>query len=194
MTHMNYYSLNYFKNKSRSENFSQSGIRSFSSQKSDGGYDIFLSHSFQDQSVVEGIYQEFVEFGFTVYVDWIVDKEILDREEVNVKTAEKLRERMDASRSLIFAFTENYRASYWAQWELGYMDAKKGRCALFPIQEDSDTDFSSQEYFALYPQIKYSNLILPALDRYKKELYMIQPDSVSNTDKVRLENWIKNNQ
>ena len=44
-------------------------------------FDIFLSHSFLDKSEVQGLYQELTDFGFTVYVDWIVDPH-LDRTNV----------------------------------------------------------------------------------------------------------------
>jgi hypothetical protein len=41
-------------------------------------FDIFLSHSFLDKAEVQGLYQELTDFGYSVYVDWVVDPH-LDR-------------------------------------------------------------------------------------------------------------------
>jgi hypothetical protein len=49
-------------------------------------FDIFLSHSFLDKSEVQGLYQELTDFGYKVYVDWIVDPH-LDRANVTKETA-----------------------------------------------------------------------------------------------------------
>src|SRR5579862_975308 len=87
-------------------------------------FDVFLSHSFEDALAILGVKRIMESFGLTVYVDWIVDKD-LDRDDVNVNTARVLRERMDQSSSLVYAHSKNSGRSAWMPWELGYCDGKR---------------------------------------------------------------------
>lgn len=150
---MSYYNLSYFKEKGQAETFYRAKTKSISNQKSIQTYDIFLSHSFKDKYVVSGIYKELSDLGFDVYVDWIVDGEFLDRENVDKETAERLRDIMKNSKSLVFATSKNSLESNWTPWELGYMDARTNKCALLPIKESSNDSFEGIEYFKLYPVI-----------------------------------------
>ena len=56
-------------------------------------YDVFLSHSSKDASLILGVKYELEEKGFSVYVDWIDDSEI-DRSKVTAENAAMLRDRM----------------------------------------------------------------------------------------------------
>lgn len=76
-------------------------------------FDIFLSHSFLDKEVVKGLYNTLTEQGFSVYVDWIVDSD-LNRSFVTKESAEKIRKRMDQSRSLLYAISTNAEMSKWS--------------------------------------------------------------------------------
>lgn len=40
-------------------------------------FDIFLSHSYLDKEDVEGLYIELTRMGFKVYVDWIIDPNLV---------------------------------------------------------------------------------------------------------------------
>ena len=75
-------------------------------------YDIFLSHSFLDRKLILGLKVKIENLGFSVYVDWVVDKQ-LDRSSVSRDTAELLRMRMSRSKSLIYVFSDNSPKSLW---------------------------------------------------------------------------------
>lgn len=118
-------------------------------------YDIFLSHSYEDEKLNKGrlrnIKMRLEESGYSVYVDWIVDG-ILDRKKVNATTAHTLKRRMNNSRCLLFATSETSAKSKWMPWELGYMDGKKGQVAIFPISTRPDAmDYMGVEYLEMYP-------------------------------------------
>lgn len=120
-------------------------------------YDIFLSHSYLDKVQVLALVKLFNQHGFSVYVDWLEDKQ-LDRNNVNEHTAYLLRNRMKQSRCLSYLTTKNTTTSKWCPWELGYFDGlKKSKCCIFPIMEYGST-FNGQEYLGLYPYLEYASL------------------------------------
>lgn len=117
-------------------------------------FDVFLSHSFLDREIVKGLYLELTEMGFSVYVDWIVDDD-LDRNNVTKDSAEKIRKRMKASKTLLLAISVNAKISKWMPWELGFMDGDKGLCAVIPVSDASrEVSYKGYEYLKLYPHIK----------------------------------------
>lgn len=119
-------------------------------------YDIFLSHSSLDKRLVLTLVELFNDAGYSVYVDWIEDRQ-LDRSTVSKETAEVLIKRMSGSRGLAYVATSNATNSKWCPWELGYFDGnKKSRCCVLPVVE-SDS-FRGQEYLGLYPYIMYSKV------------------------------------
>ena len=145
----------------------QSNVRTFSAstvlnegrQISDSTktFDIFLSHSSDDNEFVAGIKLILEDFGFTVYVDW--NDPALNPNRVTPTTAEVLRKRMAQCRSLIYAFSENASNSKWMPWELGYFDAlKNSRVAVLPIQQDAYKAYSGSEFVGLYYVIQKDNI------------------------------------
>lgn len=120
-------------------------------------YDVFLSHSVRDGELVLGMKSTLEDLGLSVYVDWIDDPQ-LDRSRVTVATAEGLRQRMRASKSLFFLTTPNAAASKWMPWECGYFDGTKEKVAIVPVQAtSSDDSFGGQEYLGLYPYVLRAN-------------------------------------
>ena len=118
-------------------------------------YDVFLSHSYLDKTLIYTLVELFNDAGYSVYVDWMVDTQ-LDRTNVNVSTAAQLRERMQSCKSLAYIATTNISQSKWCPWELGYVDGQKnGRCAILPILKTDAVGFKGQEYLGLYPYIDY---------------------------------------
>ncbi len=116
-------------------------------------YDIFLSHSVRDANLILGMKGIFEDLGYSVYVDWIEDPQ-LDRTKVTTATAEKLRQRMNSSKSLFFVTTSNADSSRWMPWECGFFDGKKEKVAIVPIQETStNNSYFGQEYLGLYPYV-----------------------------------------
>jgi hypothetical protein len=113
-------------------------------------WEVFLSHAALDKDIVLGIRQKLADEGRSAYVDWIDDPQ-LDRSNVTVTTANVLRLRMQACRSMIYALSPNASLSKWMPWELGFFDGnKQGQIAVMPIV-DSQSDFKGQEYLGLYP-------------------------------------------
>ncbi|MCD9020220.1 TIR domain-containing protein [Cohnella silvisoli] len=117
-------------------------------------YDIFLSHSYSDDKLVLGIKKGIEELGFSIYIDWINDRQ-MSRDEVTRETAETLRKRMKQCKSLLFAVSNNSSDSKWMPWELGYFDGIKNKVAILPITETSQStdSYQGQEYLGLYSYI-----------------------------------------
>lgn len=112
-------------------------------------YDIFLSHSSEDNEIIAGLKLLFEDFHFSVYVDWN-DPE-LNPQYVTPQTAETLRNRMANCKCLIYAYSENARGSKWMPWELGYFDGlKQSMVAVLPISKVSSKSIEGSEYVGLY--------------------------------------------
>lgn len=124
------------------------------SVRSTDTFDIFLSHSYMDKPVITGLHLELTNMGFTVYVDWMIDRG-LDRERVDKATAQKIRTRMKQSKSLSYAASENAAHSKWMPWELGYKDGENEKCSILPVSKESsrESEFPRQEYLGLYPYL-----------------------------------------
>jgi hypothetical protein len=119
-----------------------------------GAYDVFLSHSVRDAVLVLGLKKELEAEKLTVYVDWLEDPD-LDRSDVTPLTAQKLRERMRACRTLVYATSKNASASRWMPWELGYFDGHhtQSRVAICPIQEGTGS-YVGEEYLGVYKRVE----------------------------------------
>ena len=154
-------------------------VAAFSEAKT---YDIFLSHSVRDAELIEGMKLTFEDLGYSVYVDWIEDKQ-LDRSKVSSTTAEQLRKRMNTSRSLFYVTTQNAESSRWMPWECGYFDGKKGKTAIVPIVNYSyDNSYKGQEYLGLYPYI------VKQPNKYGKEMLWVRK---SDTLYIAYDDWVK---
>jgi hypothetical protein len=126
-------------------------------------FDVFLSHSYRDAKMNQrrllGVKAHLESFNLSVYVDWIIDRE-LDREKVTAVTAYTLRQRMDHSSCLFFVTSETSMNSRWMPWELGYMDGvtrnghSYGRVAILPLVDTPGRQsFAGQEYLGIYPYV-----------------------------------------
>jgi len=120
-------------------------------------YDIFLSHSSSDASLVAGLKLELEDLGYSVYVDWIEDPK-LSRANVTKDTALVLQARMKQCKALLYAFSENATNSKWMPWELGYFDGIKGTVAVLPISRASKSSFQGSEYLGIYFYIQIDTI------------------------------------
>jgi hypothetical protein len=124
-------------------------------------FDIFLSHAIADAEIVLGALSILERLGYSVYVDWIVDKE-LDRGRVTAESAAKLKRRMRQCATLIYLATENSPNSRWMPWELGFFDGYSGgRFAILPItgdEDDSEETYHGQEYLGIYPYVDVATI------------------------------------
>ncbi|WP_341229452.1 toll/interleukin-1 receptor domain-containing protein [Nocardioides salarius] len=117
-------------------------------------FDVFLSHAYLDAQEILGVKALLEAMSLIVYVDWIDDRE-LDRTKVTSATAEKLRQRMRQSKSMIFATSRAAVDSKWMPWELGYFDGfRPGHIAVLPLVSAQSDSFDGQEYVGLYPRIE----------------------------------------
>lgn len=154
-------------------------MREFSSLKT---YDVFLSHSIKDAELILGMKGLLEDLGYNVYVDWIDDPQ-LDRTMVSKSTAQKLRQRMDASKSLFFVTTENTDTSKWMPWECGYFDGIKEKVAIVPVKQASySNEYIGQEYLGLYPYV------VKARSQGDKEKLWIHADKNHYTS---YDHWVK---
>jgi len=121
-------------------------------------FSIFLSHSIKDAEIVRGAHILLTRLGYSVYVDWIVDRD-LDREEVSPETAIQLRGRMRQCDSLLYMSTQNSISSKWMPWELGFFDGySNGRVAILPITRSQRDEFEGQEYLGVYPYVDVAEI------------------------------------
>jgi hypothetical protein len=119
-------------------------------------FDIFLSHAREDEELVCGVLALFELLGMTVYVDWIIDRE-LDREAVTSDHASIIRRRMQSSAVMVVLTTKNSIDSVWMPWELGYFDGRNpGKIVILPIVEDARSGFRGREFLGLYPVLEHS--------------------------------------
>lgn len=137
-----------------------------------GNFDIFLSHSLRDALLIVGLKRLLEADGLSVYVDWISDPQ-LDRAKVNAATAARLRERMKACRSLVYATSQNASISRWMPWELGFFDGLHGseRVAICPIVTGSG-DYAGEEYLGLYKtleKVRDGSVIRPFVVRQSQQ-------------------------
>lgn len=145
-------------------------------------YDIFLSHSSLDKSLVLTLVELFNEAKYSVYIDWIEDIK-LDRNHVTKNTAVTLKRRMNDSAGLAYVATSNATNSKWCPWELGYFDGKKNnRCSILPIVESKS--FDGQEYLGLYPYIEYEKTF--GTDNYD---FWVNEQGTSNY--INLREWLE---
>lgn len=148
-------------------------------------FDIFISHSFLDKKEIQGLYIELTNFGYSVYVDWVIDPH-LDRENVTKESAELIRARMKSSKSILLAISFNASISKWMPWELGYIDGNTKKCAIIPVSKEKIPPkfFKRTEYLLLYPFIKK----LPTKHDHIERLWVIE-DKFKYS---RFETWFQN--
>lgn len=83
-------------------------------------YDIFISHSSKDKSIVQETIAGLNTQKKVCYCDWTMDNDYLKREFVSDYTKQVLKIRMEQSNVLFFLRTENSIKSQWVKFELDY--------------------------------------------------------------------------
>jgi hypothetical protein len=177
------------RNKAKEKGFTKYASTQKLSQKSleftsEKTYDIFLSHSYLDADEIDALYEDIIDMGFSVYIDWKEDRD-LDRSNVTKETANLLRQRMNNCKSLLFVTTSNSTNSKWCPWELGYFDGKKGMSAIFPVLDISTTTdiYTGTEYLGIYPYITKDTI-----QGTTKQTLWVNNDV---TTYVLFENWLR---
>lgn len=131
-------------------------------------YDVFISHRTSDAELVWGLKAAIEAEGLSTYVYWAENPAAITQP-VTRETADDLREKMRACRSLIYADTRAASASKWMPWELGYVDGFTERVAILPVAQGALTtgSYVGQEYLGIYPWIRESSAVgrLAVVDR-----------------------------
>lgn len=150
---MAYFTESHFRNYRENLNENQRTFSYTARNDVNTKFDIFISYNFNDRVVIKGVYNELTEMGFKVYVDFIIDPD-LNRQNVTLETAKRIRSRLENSKSLIYAQSPNAAMSRWMPWELGVVDGHTKKCAILPIFASITDVYNKQEYLKLYPVIK----------------------------------------
>lgn len=129
-------------------------------------YDIFLSQAIRDEELVLGVYTILTEdIGLTVFCDW-VEKPISDRSNTTPADAEYIKDKMLASKGLMFIDSEHADTSNWMSWEIGWFHGAQRRVCVLPIVRDEYDKYRGREFLGLYPVVEEDDrfiLRVPAL-------------------------------
>jgi hypothetical protein len=139
-------------------------------------FDVFLSYSYPEKEVVEGLYFRLKEMGFTAYLDFITDRE-LNPDKVDKTTASVIRNRLANSSTLLFVVPASNVISKWTPWELGVADGQGRKCGLVGVtsEELGYARFQKAEFLTLYPsveEIEGSSSMLLAVRDEQEELVL----------------------
>src|SRR5665647_556396 len=147
-------------------------------------FDLFISHSSLDKKLVLTLVDLFNDAGYSVYVDWINDKQ-LDRNSITKETAQTIKTRVLESSGLSYIATQNATNSKWCPWELGIADGlKNGRVCICPVLDNSQDTFVGQEYLGIYPYLVYTKE-----EKSGKDNFWVH-DSANKKKYVVLSSWL----
>ena len=119
----------------------------------DATFDVFLSYSsIEPEEILLGIKGYLNDGELSVYVDRYTDPH-LTPEEVTPETAETLRGRLRASRSLLYVYSRHSKLSRWMPWKLGFMDGANRRIGIAPVVQTARNTFDGEKYLGLYPYL-----------------------------------------
>lgn len=87
-------------------------------------YDFFLSHSCRDVSLLLKLKSILNSKGYTVYIDWVNDRDMLNRENQDANTWNVLFMRIDQSDRMLYVLTDNSKISSSTEKEVLYCQGK----------------------------------------------------------------------
>lgn len=145
-------------------------------------YDVFISHRTLDAKVVYGVKELIERQNLTAFVYWIDNPDALTNP-VTKDTADNLRSKMRACRSLLYVDSMEAQHSKWMPWELGYVDGFRQKVAIVPVAKDGESTsvYKGQEYLGLYPWVRLSSA-------HNRESILVLVDG--ETYKADLKDWI----
>ena len=110
-------------------------------------FDIFMSHSSDNQKLIQTLMKELNQNGQVCYIDWVEDRNELRREYSSAETAEVIVKRIQQSKVFLYVLTEEGVASTWCAWELGVAYAIGKPIAILQLEETKH----HPEYLDMYP-------------------------------------------
>ena len=109
-------------------------------------FDLFISHSSKDYSIV----RKFIEYknkqGIYVFCDWINDSDYLKRNLLCEATLNVIRYRLDKSKSMVFIRTQSSLKSLWCKYEINYFYKLKKQIYVIEADEIINGTFKMLEY------------------------------------------------
>lgn len=103
-------------------------------------YDIFVSHSSKDSSLVRRIIGALNKHKLNCYCDWTSDNDFLRRELVSDFTKGVLKKRMNQSKYFLLISTKNSLESEWVKFERDYYSCKNTQNMLYIDRGGGDID------------------------------------------------------
>lgn len=94
-------------------------------------YDVFLSHSSIDVNELLSLKSILNSQGYSVYIDWVNDRVMLNRDSQDDNTWNALYMRMDQSSRLLYVMTDNSISSPYTKREVVYFKAKSKPVYVF---------------------------------------------------------------
>lgn len=101
-------------------------------------FDVFISHSSRNKETIHSIVKTLNDEGLVCYVDWIADRQQLQRQLTSKETAEVIVNRIKQSKFFLYIQSKECIASKWSPWELGYAYAINKPVCVYPIEKVED--------------------------------------------------------
>ena len=98
-------------------------------------FDLFLCHSSSNVDELLQLKTRLNSLGINVYIDWVNDREQLQRSLTSQETAKVIIERIRMSKALMFIHTAASDNSQWTPWELGYAHAMGKKICVLQMGE-----------------------------------------------------------
>jgi hypothetical protein len=111
-----------------------------------------LSHSHEDEDIVNQAVELLGNQGIIVYVDW---KDHTMPEVTSPVTAARIRKKISACNKFVLLATNNALASRWVPWELGVADVATStdHVAIMPVRDPPHV-WTGNEYVGIYSTLE----------------------------------------
>lgn len=116
-------------------------------------FDLFLSHSSSNVDELLQLKTRLNLLGINVYIDWVNDREQLQRTLTSQETAKVIIERIRMSKAVAFIHTAASDYSQWTPWELGYAYAIGKKICVLQLGEVT----RNPAYLEIYDKVVIEN-------------------------------------
>jgi hypothetical protein len=154
-------------------------------------FDVFISHSIANTTLVDEIVQHLNDLGLVAFVDWKSDREDLKRSKSNQFTADVIQLRMRQSKCLLLIRTKESDSSIWVSWELGYFSALCRRVTVFEVGDDLGEE---PEFISGYSKTYLKESRLHVSENESTYDFMHWLNSEGKENDMNRENIFSNNQ
>lgn len=127
-------------------------------------FDVFISHSSQNEGMIASLVKTLNLENYVCYVDWMADRQQLNRQLTCKETAEVIINRIKQSRVFVYVLTKECIASKWSPWELGYAYAIGKPICIYHAEEVDD----KPEYLDLHLNVTDQQEVVKYIKTQKK--------------------------